>query len=757
MTAPCKRLEVKVEGIVQGVGFRPFVHGLANRYGLGGSVRNDADGVKIEVEGAVDDLDRFIALLRTEAPPLAVIVNLEVRELERRKEGAFSIDASRSGTARSTPISPDVATCDECLREMLDPSERRFLYPFINCTNCGPRYTIVEDVPYDRARTTMSSFDMCEACEREYHDPADRRFHAQPVACPRCGPRLAVLDSGGSPLSGDPIATTARLLLRENVVAIKGLGGFHLAADARNEAAVAALRARKHREEKPFALMVSCLEDARALVEMSPSEERLLAGARRPIVLLQRRDGADVAPSVAPGCRYLGVMLPYTPVHHLLARALGAPIVLTSGNVTDEPIAYLDAEARARLSGIADAFLTHDRPIHVRSDDSVFRVFDDAPLPLRRARGYAPQPIVLSERLPRHVLACGAELKNTICVAKGRFAYLSHHIGDLENYESYRSFLDALAHLCRLFDVEPQIIAHDLHPEYLSTQWALEQRGVELVGVQHHHAHVVACLADNQEAGPAIGVVYDGLGYGSDGTFWGGEFLVADRRTFERIGHWSPVPMPGGGAAIREPWRMAAAHLDQAFEGRPPALPVSERHPKTWEKVVGVARRAKLSPLTSSVGRLFDAVAALAGVRDVNVYEGQAAIELEQRACTRSSGSYPIDLVVAPRGFTLPSSEVVRAVVRDVEGRVDPSLISARFHDTMARATVLGCAAARAATGLELVALSGGVFQNLRLLRTTVDGLAASGFRVLVHRQVPPNDGGISLGQAVVAASAAAG
>jgi hydrogenase maturation protein HypF len=520
---------------------------------------------------------------------------------------------------------------------------------------------------------------------------------------------------------------------------------------------VAALRSRKHREDKPFAVMVADLDGARALCQVDAAEEAMLASPRRPIVLLQRRSGSAVAGPVAPDNRSLGVMLPYTPLHHLLLAAVGRPIVLTSGNVSDEPIAHLDDDALERLGGIADWFLVHDRPIHVRADDSVVRAFRGRELPLRRSRGFAPQPLGLPWPFPRHVLACGAELKHTFCLAKGDRAFVSQHVGDLENYETYRSFTEGVEHFGRLFAVSPEVVAHDLHPEYLSTKYALELDGVELEGVQHHHAHVAACLADNREPGPVIGVAFDGLGYGPDGTIWGGELLVADLEGFRRAGHLEVVPMPGGTAAIREPWRMAAAWLDAAFSGRVPEhLEVVGRNLGRWEPVVALARSGTASPPTSSVGRLFDAVAAILGVRDAVNYEGQAAVELEQLADPAEPAAYPARVAgpgaAADGGpLRLAGSDLVRAVVEDLEAGVPAPLIAARFHNGLAAATVAACHAVREATGLEAVALSGGVFQNLLLLERVVASLEGRGFRVLVHSRVPPNDGGISLGQAAVA------
>jgi hydrogenase maturation protein HypF len=752
------RARVRVEGIVQGVGFRPFVHALAGRLGLAGLVGNDAGGVFVEVEGSAETVERFLEALAAEAPPLAVIERVTATRLTPTGIRGFAIAPSQAGGERQALVSPDTATCPDCLGELADPSDRRYRYPFINCTNCGPRFTIVRDVPYDRPATTMAGFAMCADCAREYHDPAHRRFHAQPVCCPECGPALALLDRDGRAADGDPLEGAAARLRDGAVVAVKGLGGYHLAADAASEPAVAALRARKRREDKPFAVMVADLDAARRLCLLDPAEEAMLASARRPIVLLRRRPpgaGMAVAASAAPGNRSLGVMLPYTPLHHLLLAEVGRPIVLTSGNVSDEPIAYLDDEALERLGGIADWFLAHDRPIHVRADDSVVRSFRGRELPLRRSRGFAPQPLGLPWPFPRHVLACGAELKHTFCLAKGGHAFVSHHIGDLENYETFRSFTEGVGHFRRLFAVEPEVVAHDLHPEYLSTKYALELDGVELEGVQHHHGHVAACLADNGEPGPVIGVAFDGLGYGTDGTIWGGELLVADLEGFRRAGHLETVPMPGGAAAIKEPWRMAAAWLDTALGGQvPERLDVVGRNLGRWEQVVALARSGTASPVTSSAGRLFDAVAAILGVRDAVNYEGQAAVELEQLADPAETAAYPAGITRPATGDGPPrlaASDLVRAVLEEVESGVAAPLVAARFHNGLAGVTVAACQAVRDDTGLGTVALSGGVFQNMLLLERTVAALEQSDFRVLTHSRVPPNDAGISLGQAAIA------
>jgi hydrogenase maturation protein HypF len=726
------RRDVRVEGVVQGVGFRPFVYSLATRLGLTGRVGNDVNGVFVEIEGQPSDVSSFLVALERDAPPLAEIERVTVSACSPNGDHGFRIVPSDAAGQRRTLVSADSATCLDCLREMGSPADRRFRYPFINCTNCGPRFTIIQDVPYDRPFTTMARFTMCSPCAAEYHDPADRRFHAQPTCCPDCGPQLRLLDAHGNTLAGDPIGECAALLHAGRVVAVKGLGGYHLAVAADHSTAATTLRQRKHREDKPFAVMVPDLTAAAQLCVVDAEAQELLSSRARPIVLLPSR--GLTAASVAPGNRQLGVMLPYTPLHHLLLDAVGSPIVLTSGNMSDEPIAYDDTDAFSRLSSIADAFLTHDRPIHIRTDDSVVRPGSV----LRRSRGFVPEPVGMSWPARRPVLACGAELKNTFCLARGRHAFLSHHIGDLENYETLRSFVTGIEHFSRLFDITPEVVAHDLHPEYLSTKHAMELSGVDLIGVQHHHAHIASCLADNGFAGPVIGVAFDGLGYGTDGTIWGGEFLLADLLGFTRIGHLAPIPMPGGTAAIKQPWRMAAAYLDAAGEPRP-----------EWASAVAVARSGLNSPLTSSAGRLFDAVAALVGVRETINYEGQAAVELEQLADPGETGSYPASI----DGGVVSGVDFIRAAAQDLRAGVTPDVIAGRFHNGVADVIVRSCLRFRDEHDLSTVALSGGVFQNLLLLGRTVDRLNSKGFRVLTHHRVPTNDGGISLGQAVIAAA----
>jgi hydrogenase maturation protein HypF len=755
------RTAVRVEGIVQGVGFRPFVYALATRLGLAGLVGNDLDGVFAEVEGPPSAVSEFLAALERDAPPLARVDRVTATPMTPAGTSSFQIVASEPTGRRATLIAADTATCADCLRELHDPADRRFRYPFINCTNCGPRFTIVRDVPYDRPLTTMAGFPMCERCATEYHDPANRRFHAQPICCTACGPRLTLLDQAGKPAGASPpdgvLDLAAGLLRRGAIVAVKGLGGYHLAADAASEAAVAALRARKHREDKPFAVMVADLDAARRLCLVDDAEAALLTSQARPIVLLARRPDTDVAASTAPGNRQLGIMLPYTPLHHLLLASVGRPMVLTSGNVSEEPIAYRDGDALERLGGIVDALLTHDRAIHIRTDDSVARAFGGRPALIRRSRGYVPEPVTVRGAsftgFPQPVLACGAELKNTFCLAKDDRAFVSHHIGDLENAETLRSFTEGIEHFARLFDITPQVVAYDLHPEYLSTKYALDLDGVDLAGVQHHHAHIASCLADNGAEGPVIGVAFDGTGYGTDGTIWGGEFLIAGLADFRRAGHLAQVPMPGGAAVVRQPWRMAAAYLDELASLDAASLPVAQRNAGHWDTIVAMARRKVNAPLTSSAGRLFDAAAAILGVRDEITYEGQAAIELEQRTDPAETGAYHASIETTGDAFRASGADLIAAAVEDLGAGVPREVAAARFHNGLAALIIDGCELLREQHDLRTVALSGGVFQNLLLLGRTVAGLEARGFTVLTHSRVPCNDGGISLGQAVVAAA----
>jgi hydrogenase maturation protein HypF len=772
------RRRVRVAGTVQGVGFRPHVYRLASELGLAGFVLNDSQGVLLEVEGSRPAVDEFVERLSSQAPPLARIEGVDAAAVPATGEPGFAIVMSRSGGDPDAPVSPDMTTCDDCLAEVLDPTDRRHRYPFTNCTNCGPRFTIVRGVPYDRPLTTMSGFQMCRLCQAEYDDPLDRRFHAQPNACPDCGPRLAFLGSpaasrdlrpsvdwgpaanpprgdaaltaanpprgdaaltAANPPRGDAALTAAIAALDAGaILAIKGLGGYHLACRADDEAAVAELRGRKHREEKPFALMVRDLAAAGRLATLSPVEEALLQQGSRPIVIARRRPGAPVAAAVAPASPDLGLMLPYSPLHHLLVA--DRDLVMTSGNVSDEPIAFRDDDALDRLASIADHFLIHDRAIHTRTDDSVVR----SGLMVRRSRGYVPSALRLPVPAVRPVLACGAELKNTFCLAKGDRAWVSHHIGDLKNWETLSSFREGVVHFERLFAVSPEVVAHDLHPDYLSTREATEHFSSAAadpvtLGIQHHHAHLAACLAEHGETGPAIGAIYDGAGYGADGTVWGGELLVGGLTGFARTGHLWPVALPGGDRASAEPWRMACAWLQEALGTRPELPPslVGMVEPARWSAVASIARTAAR---TSSMGRLFDAVAALCGIRAVVSFEGQAAIELEALADPLETRAYPL-------GAELDARELVLEVARDVADGVPIPIVSARFHNAVAEGTAL----AAIASGLDTVVLSGGCFQNRLLTERTIAALG--GLRCLLPRQLPPGDGGISFGQAAIAAA----
>ncbi len=745
-----RRQRVTVRGVVQGVGFRPFVHRAAGGLGLGGWVRNAGSTVVIEVEGDEDRIDDFRRALEVDTPPLALVHEISAVDLEPIGHRAFEIIRSEDEISEQVLVTPDATTCSDCLAEIGDPVERRHRYAFTNCTNCGPRFTIVEDVPYDRDNTTMSSFEMCADCRAEYSDPSDRRFHAQPVCCPACGPTLSLVDAAGASAGEDALRSAANLLQDDKIVAVKGLGGYHLAALARSDEAVARLRSRKLREEKPFAVMVDGLDGARDLCEVGEVDKEMLLDIARPIVVMPRRIDSGIAAAVAPNTSDLGVMLPYTPLHTLMLEASGGPIVLTSGNVSDEPIAYRDEDARERLADIADAFLTHDRPIRTRTDDSVVREIAGKPMMMRRSRGYVPTPIHLPVRARRPILACGAELKNTVTIALGDQAVLSHHIGDLKNLETYTSFLDAIEHFERLFHVTPEVVAHDLHPSYLSTTFARDIAGVDLVGVQHHHAHVAACMVDNATSATVIGVAFDGLGYGPDGTVWGGEFLVADLTAFERVGCLEPIALPGGDAVMREPWRMAAAYLVHLGEADATDIALAHRQSR-WQDVVALARSDLAGP-TTSAGRLFDAIAALIGVRDTVSYEGQAAIELEQLVDPSEQRGYvaPLD---GDSPFSVRGSALFAAALADLRAGVDVGRIAARFHIGLADAVALACDRIRESGGPSTVALSGGVFLNKVLSERVIAGLEQLGFRVLRHRGVPPNDGCISLGQVAVAAA----
>jgi hydrogenase maturation protein HypF len=858
--------KITIRGIVQGVGFRPFVFTLAERFDLHGWVLNNSSGVEIKAEGAADNVSAFVAALRDEAPPLAHIESLEAQPGPPEGYEGFEIRHSERQEGRYALISPDVATCRDCLRELLDPANRRYRYPFINCTNCGPRFTIIADIPYDRPSTTMRVFQMCPDCQREYDDPRDRRFHAQPNACPVCGPQVELVSSDdgrrttnasrNTQYAADALARAADLLRSGKILAIKGLGGFHLACDATAAQAVQTLRTRKRRPDKPFAVMMVTLDEVREHCVVSPEEEALLTSPQCPIVLLPWRESSDVVREVAPANRYLGVMLPYTPLHHVLLRDAGRPLVMTSGNLTEEPIAAENDEALERLAHLADHFLLHNRDIYARYDDSVWfvpsipsaeavpavyryqkRSGDDvapvgchseeqsdddvAPVdchseersdeespgtekpivhsrdsslppvaqndritqPIRRARGYAPFPIKLPFKTGQ-ILACGAEMKNTFCLTRDDFAFLSQHIGDMGNLDTLEHYTRTVDLYKHLFRIEPKIIAYDLHPDYLATKYAKQQQttgktqhatragrqsDIQYVSVQHHHAHLAACLADNDwhvQDGLVIGAMLDGTGLGTDGHIWGGEWLVGDYRGFRRAAHLEYLPLPGGDAATRAPWRIAYSYLHTLLRDVPDGtIPPDVSHAEI-SLLSQQLERGLNCPLTSSMGRLFDAVSALLGICSRTSYEAQAAIELEMKASSQvgtwEPGNWGLEIgaTTAPYPFALRSDgdqqivtlkELFGALLYEVESGTPVATIARRFHETVARMTVDVSQRIAAGTGLHTVALSGGCFQNRLLLALTVPALRQAGFRVLLHRQAPCNDGGLSLGQAAIA------
>ena len=831
------RRQIEVSGIVQGVGFRPYIYRLATERKLVGTIRNTTSGVTIEIQGPAPAVEDFISRLPQEAPPLARITEIATADLPCNGDQGFRIIASHGEETIRTLISPDVATCDDCLHELFDPGDRRYRYPFINCTNCGPRFTITRSIPYDRPRTSMAPFKMCAPCQAEYDDPLNRRFHAQPNACWDCGPRLQLWDNDGEVVaSDDPLASAIHALRAGKIVAIKGLGGFHLACDATNSAVVGLLRERKRRVGKPFAIMVEDVNAARHIGDVTSAEVEVLQSIQRPVVLLRRNAGVvNVSDEVAPGNKYLGIFLPYTPIHHLLLReGKFAALVMTSGNLSEEPIAIANDEARTRLGGLADYFLVHSRDILLRCDDSVVRVSfaKDAKQScdptdpdqqnssriqqLRRSRGFVPVPLFLREEIPS-ILAVGGELKNTICLTKGKHAFLSQHVGDLENLESYKFFEEAIYHLQEVLEIEPTVIAYDLHPDYFSTKWALQKSGMPLVGVQHHHAHIASCMAENHLEGNVIGFALDGTGYGTDGNIWGGEVLIAGYEGFERAAHFDYVPLPGGAAAIREPWRMAVSYLAHHFgsEFLKMSLPFLAGIGRTnLDLLFRMLERRVNSPLTSSCGRLFDAVAAIAGIRQQVTYEAQAAIELEMAiedfkgedlnrkdrkepakdakqsgALTHDNpGAYEFCLLMnseaaeqrhntargvspgnEPRGDSAPAGRknsvlptpqalvistrpMFAALIEDVQNNRPVSQMSRKFHNGLVNIFVEIAQTLRDRTSLNRVCLSGGTFNNLYLTEHLVAELHEAGFAVFTQNEVPAGDGGLSLGQAIVAA-----
>ena len=748
---------IEIRGVVQGVGLRPWVYRLAREHGLGGYVRNHAAGVTIEAFGSAGALDTFTQRLEDSPPPAARIAELRAWDIPGRRVDAFSIAHSQETAARRMSIPADLATCPECLAELFDPADRRFRYPFINCTNCGPRFTIIRDVPYDRSATAMASFRMCGACQREYDDASNRRFHAEPNACPACGPRLQLVADDGRLLEGDPIAGVVAALAAGWIVAIKGLGGFHLACDASSPHAVRLLRERKRRDEKPFAVMVRDLDQAEEAAVLRDQDRQLLTSIERPIVLAPRRSESSLATAVAPNNPLLGVMLPYTPVHHLLMRETGRPLVMTSANRSEEPLAYQNGEALRRLRGIADLVLMHDRDIEMRCDDSVARVIAGSPVILRRARGYVPRGVTVSTPFEEPVLACGAMVKNAVCVGLGDTAYLGAHTGDLENLDTYESFEQSIEHLQRFLRVAPAIIACDLHPHYMSTAYALQRREAVTIGVQHHHAHVASGMTEHGLQGPVIGVAYDGTGYGTDGAAWGGEVLVARYEAFERVATLRPIRLAGGDAAIRQPWRVALALVEDAFDGHAPLADLSlfSTLPATDVTVVRQMLASRFrSPLAHGAGRYFDGIGALVLARAQAHYEGQIALEWNGVADADEDGRYGYEIDRTRSPMEVDLRPMVRDVVADLMNGVAPSMVSARFHNTLTAATVEIVREVARGRGLMPVVLSGGCFQNARLAEAVAAALAPR-FDVHLHREVPPGDGGIALGQAVVAAAVA--
>lgn len=766
-----------INGIVQGVGFRPFIYSLASRYQLSGWVRNTSSGVEIEVSGPMDQLAEFISSIKEEAPPLARIDSLQEESIQAMAYEGFQIQGSRVIEGDYQPISPDVCICGDCLEELFTPSDFRYRYPFINCTNCGPRFTIIKDIPYDRPKTTMAGFDLCPRCREEYLDPLDRRFHAQPVACPECGPEIWLEYPSGTtsePSKGDQALQIAQQLLAEGKIgAIKGLGGFHLACDAENPAAIRTLRERKDRPAKPLAVMMPDLKTASKYCRLTEDEAELLTSTQAPILLLDRNPDQPLPDGIAPKQERIGVMLPYTPLHYLLFsdqdqlnQSPYRVLIMTSANFRGNPILTKNEEVREYLGSIADFFLFHNRDIHIHCDDSVIRTAQLAgnqephPYPIRRSRGYAPQPISTPLSSPP-VAAVGAELKNTFCLTRENNAFLSQHLGDLKNYQTLASFEESILHFEGLFRIKPALLVHDLHPDYLSTRYALERSEKEnlpCLAVQHHHAHIAACLAENADHGkePVIGMSFDGIGYGADGTIWGGEILVADYRSYQRLGHLEYFPLPGGDLAIREPWRIALAlldHLEIPWDSAIPAVAYAQSREGALPgvKPIDVLKNQLASqtntPLTSSIGRLFDAVSALLGVRQMISYEGQAAIELEALVDPAERGSYPLE--VTPENI-IRVSPLISGLLKDFLSGVKLPVLSARFHNSLAVLVLDMARRAKEESSLKRIALSGGVWQNMSLLQNTTQYLTDGGFQVLTHQHVPPNDGGLSLGQALI-------
>ncbi len=756
--------KIIISGIVQGVGFRPFVYNLAGKLQLTGYVYNDSAGVTIMVQGRDVDIELFETELRQYPPPRSKIVDFQSEIIfSGTQYSDFQIRLSPSNGPKTAAISHDLDVCDDCKCEMFNPENRRYLYPFINCTNCGPRYTIIKDIPYDRPKTTMASFQMCPDCQTEYDDPANRRFHAQPNACPVCGPHIKLRNTSGHELVSACRSEDYKILFKQignsfedgYILAIKGIGGYHLTCDATNETAVSALRSRKYREDKPFAVMCPDLKFIEEICLVNQSERELLESVAHPIVLLNKNTNYNLANSIAPNNHFLGAMLPYTPLHFLIFHYFNKPLVMTSANVSDEPIAFEDNDVLERLKGIADYFLIHNREIHIRCDDSVVREFEGNVYPIRRSRGFTPEKIIIDWEFTRHILACGPEQKNTFALAKNNAVYMSHHIGDMENLEVLKSFEEGINHYQHIFDIQPEIVTYDLHPDYLSTKYAHDYTKVnELkeIGIQHHHAHAVSCMVDNKINKPVLAIVLDGTGYGSDGTVWGGELLLAEYHQFRRLGHFLKTLLPGGSAAIKNPWQMGISYLYEVFGRELIDIPFLNNLEKNKVKmIVKILENRFNSPITSSCGRLFDGVAAIAGLRNVVNYEGQAAVEFEQCIQEPDDCSYEFRVIDDHETLILDWKTMIHQLVNDIKENTSIGNISQKFHNGLVRGLTLWAEIAWKITGISDIVLSGGVFMNIYLLRRLKKSLEKKGFNVYTHSVVPCNDGGISLGQAVIA------
>ncbi|MEA3453523.1 MAG: carbamoyltransferase HypF [Candidatus Caldatribacteriota bacterium] len=751
------RKNIIIKGIVQGVGFRPFIHKLVQNYNLSGWVLNSNQGVEMDIEGKTEEINSFASDIKKKLPPLAKIEKVEVNQLPLIGYKGFSIKKSIVKEENSfVLVSPDISICEDCLQELFDPHNRRFRYPFINCTNCGPRFTIIKDIPYDRNKTTMNNFKMCSLCQGEYDDIEDRRYHAQPNACADCGPQVSLYQNKIKLEGIDPIGKAAKLLKEGKIGAIKGLGGFHLACDATNNKAVARLRRLKNREAKPFAIMSFNLEKIMQYCKLGEKEKEWLVNRARPIVLLQKKEDSLISPLVAPRNNYLGVMLPYTPLHYLLLKDNFIALVMTSGNTTDQPIIGDNLEALEKLDGIVDFFLSYNREIFNRCDDSVIKIINNDNVFFRRSRGFVPHPIILDLKL-REVLALGGELKNTISFSKENYIFLSQYLGDLKSVETLEFLKDSITSFEKMFSVKPEIIACDLHPDYLSTQYAEEikvKKGLKVVKVQHHHAHIVSCMAENNVKEKVIGVAYDGTGYGDDGNVWGGEFLLCDLKKYSRVGHLKYYPLPGGDKAIVEPWRMAYSYLYSIYGPKAKTLDIDFSRRIDYDKLSIIEKMIDKninSPFTSSCGRLFDAVSSLIGIRDEISYEGQAAMELESFCAFGITERYKFSIYKEEEKFIIDSQGIFIDIIADLKKGLDKKIMAAKFHNTVAEFTVDLCGKIRKNTGINKIALSGGVFQNRYLTEKVVSLLEDKGFKVYIQRKVPPNDGGISLGQVVIA------